>query len=137
MEIFIDTGIFCAIANSKDVKNEEVKYALEALAEKGNVFYTSDYVLDETYTLIRSRVNHSAATKFMEEFKSSGINVKRISEEIEELAKKIFIKYKDQEFSFTDCTSFSIIETHKIKGVLSLDKDFRHYKYAHAVESLV
>lgn len=137
MEAFIDTGIFCAVANAKDSKNQEIKELLESLELKGFTLCTSDYVLDETYTLIRMRVNHSASVRFMEGFKNSKISVKRVNEETEEYAKRIFIKYGDKTFSFTDCTSFAIIELHKIEGVLSLDKDFERFKIKHRVEFFI
>jgi predicted nucleic acid-binding protein len=42
-----------------------------------------------------------------------------------EQSKRIFTKFKDQQFPFTDCTSFAIMKECKIKEALTADRHFR------------
>ena len=61
--IFVDTAAFLAIENRRDVHHDEaVRYQLACL-KKGAPLVTSDYVLDESYTIIRIRAGHGVAGK--------------------------------------------------------------------------
>jgi len=51
----------------------------------------------------------------------------RITSTDEENAWKIFVNYQDKGFSFTDCTSFAIMERLGIKEVLAFDDHFSQY----------
>jgi len=44
---------------------------------------------------------------------------------LRERAEEIFRQYKDQSFSFTDCTSFALCQAHNIRHVATVDSDFR------------
>ena len=55
----------------------------------------------------------------MKKFSQLGITVLRVSEEIEEAATLIFRKYDLDRLSFTDCTSFAIIDAHRIDHVFT------------------
>jgi len=129
MKIFFDTGAFCSIINKKDQRHTESCNILKSLIESEALFYTSNFVLSETYTLIRFRVNHLNAVKFMDEFEYSNIKVLRISQHIENIAKEIFKKYKDKTFSFVDCTSFALIETFNLDHVFTFDSHFLQYSF--------
>lgn len=42
---------------------------------------------------------------------------------------KIFEKYSDKDFSFTDCTSFIVMKMLEINEVFSFDKHFEQYGF--------
>lgn len=85
----------------------------EDLLEQGHAFVTSNFVLDETITLIRYRIGHRAAVDFwhlLKELISDGLlSLIRIDEGHEAAAWQIFEKHTDQDFSYTDCTSFAVM----------------------------
>lgn len=136
MKVFVDTSVFYAAADKKDQNNRRIKDILIAAEKNGALLYTSNYILDETCTLIKRRNGHAAAVNFLRRFKESRITPLRITDEIEEAAKEIFIKYKDKDFSFTDCTSFALVDNYLLDQILSLDKDFKHYRYKKTPEIL-
>lgn len=136
MKVFIDTGAFCSIANKKDKEHQILSNILNSLVTKKAIFYTSNFILSETYTLIRFRVSHKNAVKFMNEFESSNIKALRVSQDIEDRAKEIFKQYKDKTFSFADCTSFSLIDAHGFDHVLTLDSHFYQYHFNNSVTIL-
>jgi predicted nucleic acid-binding protein len=72
-KVFIDTGAWYALKNTKDAYHQEVEHHTRAL--------------------------------------------------------EIFTKYSDQDFSYTDCTSFIIMESLKIKEVLAFDRHFTFEKF--------
>lgn len=137
MKVFIDTGAFLAISDKSDTHHKTAVSAYQKIVDQKASLYTSNYVIDETITLIRARVSHTAAVAFIKNFEVSDIKVLRVAEKEERMAKKIFIRYKDKGFSFTDCTSFALIEGHSIDAVLSIDEHFEQYGYSHHVKHLL
>lgn len=134
MKVFVDTSAFCALAIPKDQNNTNAKAFQAKLQEQKAAIYTSDYVLDETYTLLKMRSNHSTSVKFMDEIDKSHINILRITEDIETDAKAIFRKFEDKKLSFTDCTSFALINQFRLDAVFAFDEHFRYHSYSHPVK---
>ena len=42
-----------------------------------------------------------------------------------ERARAIFFRYRDKDFSFTDCTSFAIMRELRLRAALTTDRHFR------------
>ena len=83
-------------------------------------------MVDETLTLIRIKLGHDAAVNFGRNIrKSKIINVVHVTEEIEEHAWMIFVKYQDKDFSFTDCTSFEVMKKYGVKRAFTFDDHFK------------
>ncbi len=134
MKVFIDTSAFCALAIPKDQNNSNAKAIHTKLQEQKAIIYTSDYVLDESYTLLKMRGSHTTSVKFMDEIGKSHINILRIDEHIETAAKTIFRKFEDKRLSFTDCTSFVLINQFGIEAVFAFDEHFKYHPYPHSVK---
>lgn len=129
MKVFIDTSAFCALSIPKDKHNLKAKLIIQSLLKEKVIFCTSNYILDETYTLLKSRADHQTAVKFLQTIEGSGIEILSVAKAIENKAKKIFIKYPDPKLSYTDCTSFALIDEHQILYVLAFDEHFKYFKY--------
>ena len=131
--LFIDTGAWIALNNKKDKYHTNAVKANKDFLDKGYFYITSDYILDETYTLLRSDVGHKRAVEFGKEVKSlketDKIRIVYINQDILDKAWEIFEKYSDKDFSFTDCTSFIVMETVEINEALSFDKHFEQYGF--------
>jgi hypothetical protein len=128
-KLFVDTGAWYALNNKNDANHEHVLRCFQV--NKGNVlFITSDYVIDEAITLTRVRINHLAASKLARELLSEkAAKIIYAAPEYIPRALEIFTKYSDQDFSFTDCTSFAIMEKLKIFEALAFDSHFTFEKY--------
>jgi hypothetical protein len=136
MKVFIDTGAFCSIADKRDQWHQRSSDQLRSLVMNKAMFYTSNFILSETYTLIRVRVGYANAIKFMDEFEFSGIKVLHVSQDVEDRAKAIFKKYQDKTFSFVDCTSFALIDASDIDHAFTFDSHFCHYHFKNHVTIL-
>ena len=134
MKVFIDTSAFCALTIPKDLHNAKAKSLHQQLKEQKAIFYTSDYVLDEVYTLLKTRSNHATAVNFMDRITTSRINLLRVNPEIDELSKAIFKKFEDKRLSFTDCTSFALINHFALDAVFAFDDHFRYHPYSQPIE---
>lgn len=125
-KVFVDTGAWYALKNKNDPNHPAVYSFFESLPAAGIVCYTSDYVIDEAITLTRARLknHHVAATLAEDLFSEKAARLIYAAPDYLPRALEIYKKYSDQVFSFTDCTSFAIMETLKIEEALAFDRHF-------------
>ena len=123
--IFIDTGAFLALVDEDDQHHVKAKRFVRTLPAKGRSLLTSTYVLDESITLIRMRIGHAAAANFGERlFRTRWCRVIDIDDVLRRAAWDLFLRYDDQVFSFTDCTSFALMHSMGVTDAFSFDGDF-------------
>jgi len=125
-KIFVDTGAWYALKNKNDPEHTTVFSFFEKLPVAGIFCYTSDYVIDESITLVKARLkNHLVATTLAEElFSEKAARLIYVAPRYLPRALEIYKKYNDQQFSFTDCTSFAIMESLNIDEALAFDRHF-------------
>lgn len=134
MRVFIDTGAFCALTIPKDHYNSIAKAVYKQIQKDKTLICTSDYVLDETYTLLKTRASHATAVKFMDQMDKCQLTILRVTEDIEEHSKDIFRRFDDKKWIYTDCTSFALINQFGIEAVFAFDEHFRYHPYTHSVK---
>jgi hypothetical protein len=126
--IFVDTGAWYALVDSDDADHGA---AAAFLAANTIPLITTNFVFSETVTLIRYRIGHEAARSFGQKLKeSSFVRVVAVTSADEERAWDIFTKYRDQDFSFVDCTSFAVMERLKLSAAFAFDRHFSVMKFA-------
>lgn len=126
--IFVDTSAFLAIENRRDRHHAEALAFRDAMLPTGRRWVTSDYVLAETLTTLRFRAGHAIAVDFGQAVRESGLlTVEAVSILIREEAWRIFKTFADKDFSFTDCTSFVLMERLAISIAFAFDDHFRQY----------
>ncbi|OHB71967.1 MAG: hypothetical protein A2W23_07505, partial [Planctomycetes bacterium RBG_16_43_13] len=97
--------------------------------QRSNLF-TSNLVLVETFNLLSRTIGSKSTTKFGDALKTNVfLTVESITLVDWERGWKIFGKYDDKDFSFTDCTSFALMERLKVKSAFSFDVHFRQYGF--------
>lgn len=125
--IFVDTGAWFALVDSDDADH---KAAAVFLASNTMPLITTNFIFSETVTLIRYRNGHDAAYTFGQKLMESRfVRVVAVTPADEERAWNIFGKYRDQDFSFVDCTSFAVMERMKLSTVFCFDRHFSVMKY--------
>ena len=127
MTIFIDTGIFVAARNKRDVNHKRaVSLLKEALKGVYGALYTSDYVFDEAVTVALVRTRRPEIAIDMGNFISSSrkLRIIYVNKIVFEEAWSIFVKYAEKRLSFTDATSIAIMKRHGIDYIMSFDKHF-------------
>jgi uncharacterized protein len=125
--IFIDTSAWYAAEVEDDVNHEAAcKFLSNIALGKHGVSITTDYVLDEALTLLRSRRDLASAIAFIDKIrKSKSVRVFWIDEGLFEKALIIFQKSSDKSWSFTDCTSFALMQELSVSEAFTFDKHFR------------
>lgn len=124
--IFIDTSAFLALGDESDRHHEEaVLFRDQELLPRNYELITTSYILDETLTLIRSRLGIPASIEFSKKLRRSQIvKVLSVSKEMEERAIDLFEHYDDKTFSFTDCVGFVVMEGMGVPEAFAFDQHF-------------
>ena len=125
--IFVDTGAWYALVDTDDADHG---VAAAFLAANAVPLITTNAVLSETVTLIRYRISHEAARIFGQKLrKSAFVRMITVTPADEERAWEIFTRYRDQDFSFVDCTSFAVMQRMKLTHAFALDRHFKVMKF--------
>lgn len=136
MRVFIDSGGFLAIMDRDDPFHPAARDIAVCLETRRSNVFTSNYIVDEACTLVRARTTHAKAVQFLRSLKPSGVRILRITPALEAEAERIFIRYSDKDFSFTDCTTFALIDARRLEAVLAFDRHFSQYRFRHPVINL-
>ena len=124
--LFVDTAGWMAMADASDPAHEASRAARDHWLEEGGVLVSTDYVLDETLTLLRVRLGLAAALLWWEQVdRSSRLRWEWIDSERAERARAWFFQWADKTFSFTDCASFVVMKELRLKRALTTDGRFR------------
>ena len=129
MSVFIDTWGFKAFIDRLEPDHIEVKVLLEDLWENGEEVVTSDYILDETITLISVRLPFDKVKEFIkyveQAYQEGYIKLLWIQEEYFDDAKKFRLKYNDKpRISFTDFTTMAVMKRRNITRIITKDRHF-------------
>lgn len=86
----------------------------------------TNFIVSETYTLVRGSLGHRQALAFLESTKASAkILVVMSSSELENQAVAILRQYDDHDFSYADAVSFAVMRLLGITDVFTYDHHFR------------
>ena len=125
-EVFIDTSGFYALLVKKDDQHQRAGDFMKKAAGEKRRFVTTDYVVDETTTLLMGRDLHRLVLPFFEIlFASRACKVAWMDPERFERAKAMILKNLNRGWSFTDCTSFVLMRELKLRESLTKDGHFR------------
>jgi len=126
VDVFVDTSGFYALLVRRDDRHQAAAAVLrEARARRGR-FVTTDYVLDETATLLKARGHgHLVPELLRTVFSSAACTVQWTDAERFQATCDFFIKHDDQAWSFTDCLSFVVMGHFGLRESLTKDVHFR------------
>lgn len=123
--LFADTAGWVACADEADPFHGAATAARDAWLESGGVLMTTDYVADETLTLLRFRLGLDASEAWWRQVEaSSRLRWEFITVARAEKARGLFFRYRDKAFSFTDCTSFTVMRELRVRDALTTDHHF-------------
>jgi uncharacterized protein len=120
---FCDTSALYAYINRKDPDHAA---AVKAISSCKGKLVISNYIFDEIVTLVSARLGHEAAVHIGNTLNSSSqIEMAWITRTDESNAWALFCDRPDKRYSFTDCTSFTLMRRLGLKKYLALDDHFR------------
>ena len=127
MKLFIDTWGWLTLLDRNESRHEDVKKHYHLFREQNGIMYTSDYVVDETITLLFRRLPFKTAkaalSKLDKAVKEGYLQMERVTPERFEKAKGLRLKYQDKPMiSFTDLTSMVIMKELDITNIITGDQ---------------
>lgn len=128
--LFVDTCAFLAIASSNDRNREAACQFNRSLQHENARLTTTNFVLCETFTLMRSHLGLEAVKRFHEDLgQTELLSVFTVEPVIESAAWDIFSRYQDKQFGFTDCTSSAVMRALRIKQAFTFDVHFAQFGF--------
>jgi uncharacterized protein len=122
---FVDTAGWMMLADASDPAHHSARDFRDEWLSKGGTFVSSDFVMDETLTLIRVRLGIDAAERWWEQVEGSPrVLWEWIDAERAEKARAWFFRWRDKAFSFTDCTSFVVMKERRLRSAFTSDRHF-------------
>lgn len=127
---FIDTGAFFSVFDRSDVFHDQAARYLQRCGQEGHRLVTSNFVLAESHALLLSRLGSSHARRFLQSVLQGRVVVERVTEVDEERARRILFRYLDKTYTYTDSTSFALMERLGIGHVFTFDRHFAQYGFS-------
>jgi predicted nucleic acid-binding protein len=126
--LLVDTWGWLALRDKGDARHREAVAAFEQELRAGKVV-TTDFVLDETFTLLFRRLPAQKAREsvefLMQAVEAGSVMLVPISAPRFREAVKLRLKFRDKpEISFTDFTSMVVMRELAVKRILTEDRHF-------------
>jgi uncharacterized protein len=124
--IFVDTSAWFALLHETAAERPEAMATFSEI-EKGRYGapVTTDYVLGETYTLLRQRVGLEPVARLATLLRQSpSIRRVRVGDSVFEESLRLMLSRPDKKWSFTDCTSFVTMRETHIARAFTWDHNF-------------
>jgi uncharacterized protein len=130
-EIFIDTSGFYALLVRGDDQHTRAADILREAAKRKRGLVTTDYILDETATLLLARGHVGVHADFFKRVQESeACRVIWMDADYFEKTKQLFLKNPERRWSFTDCFSFVVMKELRLRDALSKDSHFKTAGFA-------
>jgi predicted nucleic acid-binding protein len=131
VKLFIDTWGWLTLYDSREAQHQAVAQFYGHFRSQGGHLYTTDYVLDETLTLLFLRLPFNQAWQAMtlldQAVDDGYIQLEWMTPERFARTEALRIKFQDKpRISFTDLASMAVMEELGISTVLTGDKHFTH-----------
>ncbi len=123
---FVDTsGVFCLLSRT-DKNHSRAKALLSHAGIKKWEPALTNFIVAETHTLLLRRLGSEAARYWL---LNNAWPVERVTEKDEKRAREIIVNYVDKEFSYTDATSFAVMERLGLRKVFTFDRHFEQFGF--------
>lgn len=124
-DTFIDTSGFYSILVRRDRMHGRAAAFMAQAARDRRRFVTTDYVLDESVTLLRARgYGRLVAPLFESIDASAAIRIEWTTPERFKETRVFCLRRSDKAWSFTDCLSFVVMQAHGLPEALTSDIHF-------------
>ena len=121
--LFVDTAGWIMLADESDRQHASAGAFRDLWLREGGVLLSTDFVMDETLTFLRARIGLRATERWWEQLEGSArVRWEWIDPGRAEKARQWFFRWRDKDFSFTDCSSFVVMKQLRIREALTNDR---------------
>ena len=123
--VLVDTGTWYASVIPTDPDHS---VATAWLSQNQEPLVTTDYIIDETLTLLRVRGQKRRALLLADQLLAGNLaTIHHVTQAEFQEALQVFRRFADKEWSFTDCTSKVIIERLGLPKAFAFDRHFHQF----------
>lgn len=122
--VLVDTSAVYALLDQSDAYHSEAKASLESLKRARSEPVLTNFIVAECHALSLARLGARLARKWL---LSNIWAVERVTTDDEATARDIIRKYADKTFSYTDATSFAVMDRLGLRTAFAFDPHFRQY----------
>ena len=124
--VFLDSSYFKALIDKDDDFHKEAIDIFTLLNEQKTQLITTNYIIDETLTLLRVKKNLQSVIKLRDMINAGSpiITIYRVISEDDADAWHWFVKNWSW-LSFTDCVSFAVMKRLDLTHVATFDQHFK------------
>jgi len=124
--ILVDASAVYALLDRGDACHQAARDSLEDLKRVRTEPFLTNFIVAECHALSLARLGASVARKWL---LSNIWTVERITPDDEAEAREILRKYTDKTFSYTDATSFALMDRLGFRTAFAFDPHFRQYGF--------
>ena len=124
--VLVDTSAVYALLDRDDRCHDAARQALESLRKRRTEPLLTNFIVAECHALSLSRLGADIARKWL---LGNIWPVERVNVEDETKARVIIEQYTDKTSSYTDATSFAVMDRLGIKTAFAFDPHFRQYGF--------
>jgi len=129
VRFLVDAWGWYALGNARDPQRDHVETFYRGLRQVGALIYTTDYILDETITLLFRRISSSTARPFtqglLDAIAQGHLRQEEITADRLKRAWGLRERLHDRPMiSFTDLTSFVVMQDLRLSQVVTDDVHF-------------
>jgi len=129
--IFVDTSAWFASVVPSDTDHQT---ASRWVTQNTQPLLTTDYIVDETLTLLRSRSETLRAINLGGAFFSGTLaTLYYLTEDDIQQTWQVFRQFSDKDWSFTDCTSRVVMSKLSLTDAFTFDHHFRQFGFVSIV----
>lgn len=124
--ILVDTSAVFALIDRSDANHTAARATLDALKRRRVEPLLTNFIVAESHALALSRLDAVIARRWL---LGNVWPVERVTLEDEAKARTIVGRYVDRTFSYTDATSFAVMERLGLKTAFAFDPHFQQYGF--------
>ena len=125
--ILVDTSAIYALVNDADAIHGAAKTRLRMMKKNRFEPLLSNFIVAETHALVLTRLGPHIARRWL---LGNRWQIERVLPSDEDRAHQIVASHLDKDYSYTDATSFAIMERLGIRRAFSFDRHFEQYGFA-------
>jgi predicted nucleic acid-binding protein len=128
--VFFDASAYAAIHVRTDHHNRDATAISKAIVHARRPTITTNFIVAETHAVVLARVGSRSAFQTLGFIDQITTHIERVSAEDELDARRILEQYDDKTFSYTDATSFAVMERLGLKDVFTFDRHFEQFGFS-------
>ncbi|MGH7835927.1 MAG: type II toxin-antitoxin system VapC family toxin [Candidatus Binatia bacterium] len=123
-QVLVDTSAVYALIARDDAYHHKATGILRGLPRRGLTPLLTNFVVAECHALLLSRLG---ADKAREWLAKQIWPIEPVTPADEKKAREMIERYVDKNFSYTDATSFAVMERLNLREAFAFDPHFRQY----------